>query len=1158
MADVDSGTPMRPRPGAVRAPVRPRPHPPDTAAVRRAVILEAVRELLRKRELADRLAAPAGRATVADLPGAAPAAIAAALAASPERIVVLVADTPNEADELFGDLETLQAEGAPRYFPQRETLPYEDADPHVEISGQRMEALGRLLAGRTRLLVTTARALAERSPVPAVDGAFGLEVAVGQPVRRDRLAERLEAMGFEPVHTVEEIGEYALRGGIVDVFPFGHPRPLRIELWGDEIASLRRFDLLTQRSVERLERTEVLPVTLEGGAAPGRDGAAPASDGAEPSSPPERRSLLELLPETAVLFELDPARGGERRRRLWEETAAARRGAAAGALAADALVLPPEEAEARLARSRRLLFDPDAGDPLGLEPPPAVDRDMGRLVSVARRALDDGDRVLILCDNEGQLERLEEILAERGSPRLVREVVLAIGSLSGGLRIPGPRPLLVLTDHEIFRRSHRVRRGQRFRGAATLESVASIQPGDYVVHMDHGIGRYRGLDRVEVGGETIETLEIEYAEGEVLRLPHYRVDLLEPWSAAGEAGENGGAPEPPRVHKLGGRRWKRLRARTEASIEETALELLQLYAERRSAPGHAFPPETPWQREMESAFLYEETPDQLAAWEDVRSDMEEPRPMDRLVCGDVGFGKTEIAMRAAFKAVQDGKQVAVLAPTTVLAEQHLHTFRERLAAFPVRIEGLSRFRSVAEARQVLEGLASGAVDIAVGTHRLLSSDVAFADLGLLVVDEEQRFGVRQKERLKALKRSVDVLTLTATPIPRTLQLAIGGIRDLSVIETAPRGRMPVITHVLEWHDGILEDAMRRELDRGGQVFFVHDRVETIDTLAVRVRRLVPDARVAVAHGQMPEKELEGVMEALMARTCDVLVCTSIIENGLDVPTANTMVVHRADRFGLAQLYQLRGRVGRSHRRAYCYLLVPSEVTREAEKRLRVLEHHTELGSGYRVALRDLELRGAGNLLGAAQSGFATAVGLETYQRLVERTVRRLKDGGREAEPKDTQVSVGGDAYLPDGYILDAEQKMHLYRRIARLREVAEAEDLREELRDRFGPLPEPAERLLAAATLRVLGGAIDAEWIRVSGGTARLVFREDAVPRLTLLKNAFTDRQLDVEVRRLQPLSLMLRRAGAEPLLPTLVEALRLLATAEGRDVRLAAGGSRG
>jgi len=1099
---------------------------------------------VRRAALADRFSRDGLRASSSPLPGAASAALAYALRdlgiGSP---IVLVARDPGEADALHDDLLELEEEGA-KCFPQRETLPYEDAEPHVEIAAGRVDALAALLAGRTEILVTTGRALAERSPLPSrADGGFALSLAVGDAPGLGAIVQRLEEMGFERVDAVREVGEYAVRGGLVDVFAFGHPAPARIELWGDDIESIRRFDALSQRSTSGETSIEILPIDL-----PAREGATG-----------EPRALIELLPDTTLLLRLDPGGEAGARSRLWEEIREARRRAFDSAAPVEALVAPPDLVEARVAALRRIDVTrngadetPDAGLDIRLFPvrePPDIDRDMARLASTLARAIERGVTPFILCDNQGQIERLEEILRERGGTSLVGGVTLAIGSLSGGFEVEGPTPLLVLTDHEIFRRTYRRARA-RFRGAATLESIASITPGDYVVHMDHGIGRYRGIKRVEAGGETIETLEIEYADGEVLRLPHYRLDLIERWSASGTAPE-----KPPAVHKIGGKRWKRLRKRTEAAIEATAVELLQLYARRQVAEGREFRADSAWQREMEAAFLYDETPDQLAAWGAVRSDLEAPTPMDRLVCGDVGFGKTEIAMRAAFMAVEDGAQVAMLAPTTILADQHLHTFRERLAGFPVRIEGLSRFQTAGEQKRIAEGLASGDVDIVIGTHRILSPDVSFRDLGLLIVDEEQRFGVRQKERLTALKESLDVLTLTATPIPRTLHLALGGIRDMSLIRTPPRNRMPIITHVLPWDDTLLEDALRRELDRGGQAFFVHDRVQTIDSIATRVRTLVPDARVAVAHGQMAERELEEVMHALIEGAVDVLVCTSIIENGLDVPNANTMIVHQSDRFGLAQLYQLRGRVGRSHRRAYCYLILPADIPLEVEQRLRVLEHHTELGSGYEVALKDLELRGGGNLLGAEQSGFASAVGLDTYQRLVTSTVRRLKGAPSEERSRTTQVSVDGASYLPDDYVPASQHKMHLYRRLSRLTEWGEVADVRAEIRDRFGPLPEPAERLLLAAELRILGSSVGAAWIRASDDDARITFDASASPQLSLLRNAFADRQLDVEVRRLEPLSLVLRRAGTEPLLPTLVEVLRLLARAGGESVSLTAGG---
>jgi transcription-repair coupling factor (superfamily II helicase) len=1068
---------------------------------------------------------------VTGLPGAGTALLAASLRSLTGRCVVVVAKKPSLAEALFADLEALGVGGRTRYLPQRETLPFEDVDPHVEISSRRADAFASLLAGRTDLIVTTERGLFERSAV-ASDAEFGVPLAVGMNASRDELATRLEKLGFSRETSVQDLGDFVVRGGILDVFPFGHDNPLRIEFWDDEIASIRTFDLLTQRSTGQLESVEVLPVTLNPGLVEGTEGW-------------ERRCLLELVPASSLVVVSSGADPLEAGMALWSEVSEAW-GENPNDGSATEIVMEPDRARKWLEERLRIRVERTGeGTPgtidVGLGPHPTIERDMKRLQVVLTEALDQGDDVTITCDNTGQLERLEEIIEDLGGRRLVQRVKLTVGTVSGGFRIPGAEPILVLTDHEVFQRSHRLRRKRRLHGMASLESIASLREGDYVVHMEHGVGRYAGLERVTVGEETIETLKLEYADGEILRVPHYRLDAVERWSGLGS---DEGDAVPPKVHKLGGKKWKALRSKTEAAIRAMATELLDLYAHRVVKEGFTFGPETRWQREMEAAFLYEDTPDQRSAWERVRADMESPQIMDRLVCGDVGYGKTEVAVRAAFKAVQDGKQVAVLAPTTILVEQHIRTFSERLAGFPVEIGSLSRLRSAAELEATTQGLADGRVDIVIGTHRLLSADIGFSDLGLLIIDEEQRFGVRHKERLKEFRRSVDVLTLTATPIPRTLQLALGGMRDMSLIETAPRDRMPVITHVLDWNDGILRDAMRREFDRGGIVFFVHDRIETMDVLLSRVKNLAPKARIGVAHGRLPESELESVMARLLDGDLDILVSTSIIENGLDVPSANTMIVHRADRFGLAQLYQLRGRVGRSHHRAYCYLLLPDSPTPDAVQRLRILEHYTELGSGYRVALKDLQLRGAGNLLGAEQTGFAQAVGFDTYQRLLSRTVDRLRGEPEKPETGDVQVSIDGDAYLPDEYVAGEEQKMNLYKRLSRIEAVGELSDIEEEMRDRFGPVPEPAHRLLMAAKLKLLGNRNDLEWMRVTERSARLNFAPEATPRLRLLSDAFADRQITVEVRRTHPLSLALSQAGVEPLLPTLVDALeRLSAT---------------
>jgi transcription-repair coupling factor (superfamily II helicase) len=1095
-------------------------------------------------ELLGRLPGTAERQVLSGLAGSSPALLVAALHRTrPARLWVVLAHGPDAAEQMLADLEAILGENSAALFPQREALPYEEGEPHIEISGLRVEALEAVLSGRAAILVTTPRAVQELAP--AVDGLtqLRLELRTGQEIRPLEVVARLEAMGLERGSTVESIGQFALRGGILDIFGFGMPEPARVEFWGDQIESIRHFDILTQLSVRTAELLQVLPVDLRPVATP----AAAAHGGTAMDGPAERCSLLDYLPADAalvVLAEADPPTewkhvGAEVHRLHAAEVRAGRAVEEPGLL-----YLEPERVAALAAQRPQLALEPR---PLvgtlqfGVEPPEPVERDMARLGNLLREAAARGEQTLILCDNDGQLERLQDLLDEM---RAAGGVQLAVGAVAGGFVLTRAAPLMrVLTDHEIFRRTRRLRRRRRFRGGATIESFAALKPGEYVVHLDHGVGRFRGIEEVRVGDTILETLVIEYAGGEVLRVPVHRIDVIERWISDAED-----AP-PPKVHRIGGRDWQRTKQKAQKAIEEMTAELLELYALRDQARGYGFSADSRWQREMESAFLFEDTPDQRQATEAVKRDMEAARPMDRLVCGDVGYGKTEVAIRAAFKAVQDGKQVAVLVPTTILAEQHHETFSERLAGFPVRIEPLSRFRTAREQRQVLADLKAGRVDIVIGTHRLLSADVEFKDLGLLVVDEEQRFGVRHKERLKQLRASVDVLTLTATPIPRTLHFSLLGLRDMTLIQTPPRDRQPIITHVLPWSDAIIEDAIRRELDRGGQVFFVHNRIETIDTLARRIGTLVPEARIGVAHGQMREKELEAVMSRFVHGECDILMATAIIESGLDVPRANTLVVHRADQFGLSQLYQIRGRVGRSHHRAYCYLLIPDDIQEDAEKRLRVLEHHTELGSGYGIALKDLELRGAGNILGSAQSGFVHAVGFDTYMRLLEQTVRRLKGEGQVAAHPLAEVSVEGAALIPDEYVPDEAQKLHLYRRLSKVESVAEVERLRREMRDRYGPLHPEVETLLATAGLRLLGTEIGVERILVRPWEARVTFRSGVVPRMAALQSAFADRQLEIEVTRTLPLSLLLRRRGAEPLSDALAAALGALA----RDRSLAA-----
>jgi transcription-repair coupling factor (superfamily II helicase) len=1088
------------------------------------LLLDAFERTAFASELSERWPSRGGELRLGGLPGSSGAVMLAWLARRfPQRFFTVVATTPADAERWLTDLQHL-TDLPIALYPQRESLGEEEQ--HYEIAGERVETIAALLEGRLRILVTTARATLERTRVPAVLGERTLRLKAAGPDRRpggpsvrlSDVAASLEQMGYTRVPLVTEVAEFSVRGGIIDVYGFGMASPARLEWWGDELESIRSFDLTSQRSGDALDEVTILPISDRAKAAPARAG------------PGRRETLLELLPADTLLVEELPLANREEVERAWKE--AEHHLAVARRLGED---VPPREelfeAPARwLERHdgfpRLSLRSEPAELQAAFLPPEPVERDLRRL----RHLLAGELPTLILCDNEGQLERLEELLGDSGRLNLS----LAVGALDGGFVM---RTLRVLTDHEIFRRARRLRRPRRYRQAAPSAVTGQLVAGDYVVHLEHGIGIYRGIETIQVGGATLEVAVLEYEGGDRLNVPLYRLDQLERYRAAGEDGDR----PPPRLHRLGGTAWQRVRERARQAIREMATELLELYARRQLTPGYAFPPDTRWQRELESSFLYEDTPDQRKATEAVKRAMEQPLPMDLLLVGDVGYGKTEVAVRAAFKAAQAGKQTAVLVPTTILADQHGRVFSERLADYPVRVEVLSRFRTAREQKQVLARLARGEVDIVIGTHRLLSPDVTFKDLGLLIVDEEHRFGVRHKERLKALKLQVDVLTLTATPIPRTLHLSLSGLRDLVLIETPPRDRSPILTFVEPWDDALLEEAFARELDRGGQVFVVHNRIETIETIAARVRGLAPRARTAVAHGQMPADRLEDVMRRFVSGEVDILVSTMIVESGLDVPNANTMVVHDAHTFGLAQLYQLRGRVGRSHRRAYCYLLTPDDLDREAEERLRVLEHHTDLGAGYRIALKDLELRGAGNLLGAEQSGHAQAVGFDLYLRWLEETVNALKGRAGGEPPPPPEVVLDRPAHLPDSYVGDDDVKLDLYRRLARAATPGEIEQLRAELRERFGPLPEPAETLLHMAQLRVVGAALGLAHVLIRGDEARLTFRQGAAPRFTGLAAALDGVQLAVEVRRTVPLSLRLLRLGGTAMVPAVVRALSVV-----------------
>jgi transcription-repair coupling factor (superfamily II helicase) len=1074
-----------------------RPAPTRGGADRRVAALTA--------ELARQLPAP-GELRV---PAAARAAHLAARRAvlAPGVPLVAVARTDDEAHRLADDLGAWLPAGSVRVLPERAAMPLERALPEHDESAERLQVLAWLDARpRNAVVIAPLLALVQRSLSPAQLAAATVRLEVGERIAQRVLLTALVAGGYEAAVEVSGVGEFASRGGIVDVWPPGTAEPVRVDLFGDEVESIRGFDPVTQGSRRRLEEVVLLPASeflpadgwqrLASRAPAGLSDALQAdlahleqgdlAEAAETwAAMLTASAAAEHLPANAHLVLTDAAELRAIANELDAQAAERRAGLAqAGELPAD-WPLPFDAGrtlaalQARAAESLEEQADADAGYATAPPLPGRVDR-LGAWIA----GLAVGRRVVLSTD---QASRVGELLEEAGLPAAavselrelppVGAIGLVHGSLSGGFA-HGPSNLLVLTDRELFGAT-RVRRLTSSKRVMTRDLIGKLEPNDLVVHVDHGIARYAGMTQREYGGAVKEYLQLDFAGDDKIFLPADQIGRITRYS--------GGSG--PALSRLGGTDWERTKRRVRQAVAELADELLEIYAARESAPGFSFSPDTVWQRELEEAFPYSETPDQLRTIEEVKADMLRRRPMDRLVCGDVGYGKTEVALRAAFKAVQDGKQVAVLVPTTVLAQQHLGTFERRLASFPVEVAMLSRFVPKRQQERIVAGVADGSVDILIGTHRILSRDIAFADLGLLVVDEEQRFGVSHKERIKSLRREVDVLTLSATPIPRTLHLSLVGIRDLSVIETPPEARLPIQTRIAEDDDGLVRDAINRELDRGGQVFFVHNRVETIESAAERVRRLVPRAKIAIGHGQMAEGMLERVMLDFDAGRFDVLVCTTIIESGLDIPNANTIVINRADTFGLAQLYQLRGRVGRSDRRAYAYLLhrrgMPLSLI--ARKRLHAIFSASDLGAGYQIALSDLEIRGAGNILGAEQHGHMAAVGFELYTRMLAEAVDVRRGRVVGVEPAAVRMDLPGSAYLPDAYVGDSGAKLEMYRRFAAIRSSGDADQLREELRDRFGPIPQPVEGLFLAVAVRMAAEAAGVPEVRAEPG--RVTFK---------------------------------------------------------------------
>ena len=1060
-------------------------------------------------------------------------------------VLVLTAGRKS-AEQWYHDLVQLLGEGQVGIYLPLETLPHEEVTLSPELSGRRLEALLRLLGVGfgPSVVVADAGAAAERVLPSEAMRRHTLVLRVGQVLAPQEVAAHLGACGYERRTRVDGPGQFAVRGDIVDVFPLNRQAPVRVEWFDQEIESIRTFDVESQRSVGHLE-TVLLPPAREfvasgevlqaglarleqearrqagllraGGRAEeaarllerverhrerlAETGYAEGAEQYKPLFYPRLPVLVDYLDGGLVVLD-EPGRIKEQLAALEAEFSATYRSLLERgrvlACEADCFAWWDELVESARRHGvvylslfpRRLQeMQPQAVYPAPARPAEPFHGNWELLAQELRRRIRSRYRVLLAVSSSDRAETACRALREGnvlalGVPSLDGElkpgnVVVVPWSLQSGFEFPELR-LLVLTDGELYGQKPRPRTARPVqasaRSALRIRDYLELKEGDYVVHVHHGIGRYEGVRTMEVAGVRRDYLILRYAGEDRLYVPTDQVHLLERYVGADD--------HPPRLNRLGSAEWARVKKRVRESVQEMAEQLLRLYAERQTLHKPAFSADTPWQAEFEAAFPYEETPDQRRATDEVKADMERPRPMDRLLCGDVGYGKTEVAMRAAFKAVMEGKQVAVLVPTTILAQQHHRTFTERFAGYPVRIEMLSRFQSPAEQSRILADLRAGAVDIVIGTHRLLSKDVQFKELGLLIVDEEQRFGVAQKERLKELKRTVDALTMTATPIPRTLHMALSGVRDMSVIETPPEGRYPVRTFVVEYNDDLVRDAIERELAREGQVYFVYNRVQTIDRMAAHVQQLVPHARVAVAHGQMEESRLEQVMLDFLHRQYDVLVCTTIIETGMDMANVNTLIVYDADRLGLAQLYQLRGRVGRSDRVAYAYFTYrrDRELTEDAERRLSAIKEFTELGSGFKIALKDLEIRGAGNLLGPEQHGHIAAVGFELYCQLLEDAIRELKGESSQKLPEPS-VDISVDAYLPGDYVPDATQKVELYRRLAGASTLAELEELRQEMEDRFGELPPPARNLLRVARIKQLAREAGVGHIHQQGDT---------------------------------------------------------------------------
>ncbi len=984
-------------------------------------------------------------------------------------LTLVVAQSLEEAQYIKSDLDALGLEQI-WHLPPTNAKPYDSEqvrDLHAAV--RRTEIMEHLAAGNIRWLIASPESLYEQIPDPGKVASSSLAIIRNATLSQEQAMEFLASAGYIQVSFVENPGEYARRGGIIDVFPYNTDYPVRIEFFGDEVDSIREFDSGTQRSVSFLDQIRIVPAVVYQRGLYG--------------------PITNYLPQDARIVLVQPESVAAEFHKMYHQAETAFDPDQHVDTPVERYVSPEVLAE-ECARFRLLeingTLDRQAAKEtfdLGCSPQPDFNGSIKLLRQQIEQNTAAGIETVILCDNEGQRDRFEELL---GEPIASLNYRLLLDRVWKGFVASGQK-LAVYTDHQIFNRYFRPQARKIRRGGISQKELRDLHIGDFVVHVDFGIGRFEGFKTIKVREIPQESVVLRYAEDSLMYVNVSSLHKLQKYS-----GKEGGEPQ---VTKLGTGEWARKKAKTKSRLKDIARELIIMYAKRKAQPAFAFAPDHPWQTEMEASFMYEETPDQMGAIEAVKEDMEKSTPMDRLICGDVGFGKTEVAVRAAFKAVMNQKQVAVLVPTTILADQHAKTFRSRMQDFPVRVEVLSRFRTAAEITEVLKQLKQGKVDIIIGTHRLVSKDVGFKDLGLLVIDEEQRFGVATKEKLKEWRYSMDVLTLTATPIPRTLQMSLMGARDLSVITTPPLNRQPVYTEIHSFDPYLIRDAILKETSRGGQVFLIHNRVQNIEEVAAMVREFVPDIRVRYAHGQMTGAELEKIITDFYDHRFDVLISTNIVENGIDISNANTIIINRADRFGLSELHQLRGRVGRSNRKAFCYLITPplQDLSAEARRRLQSLVEYSDLGSGFHIAMRDLDIRGAGDILGAEQSGFINEIGIELYTKILNETVQELKetefkdlfkDLPVQVALPDTQVEMDLPAQLPKRYISDDVERLNLYRKMAGAEDVSELDKVQDEIVDRFGPMPEDAINLHLAATVRIL--AARQQFLKVTVRSGRM------------------------------------------------------------------------